>query len=125
MIDLLPLPSGIYRHYKGHHYQVLGYAHDANADTLGEDPNMVMGWEPLGERFVVVYIGLELNDAHTGPRLAVRDHEDFHRMVCWNQKCGRYGMGTAIANTMNCSQCGFQLHPRFKFIGFSWEDQHA
>ncbi len=57
--------SGVYQHYKGPLYQVLGVAHDANDS----------------ERIVVVYIGLELNPDHTGPRLAVRTVEDFDAEV--------------------------------------------
>lgn len=60
------IKCGIYRHYKGFLYQVLGIAHDANAT-----PN----------RTVVVYIGLELVAAHLGPRMAVRTLEDFTAMV--------------------------------------------
>jgi hypothetical protein len=52
------IKMGIYRHYRGPLYQVLGLAHDANA---------------LGDRTVVIYIGLQLDKAHLGPRLAVRN----------------------------------------------------
>jgi hypothetical protein len=55
------LAMGIYRHYKGPLYQVLGLAHDANEDG----------------RTCVVYIGLQLDAAHLGPRLAVRTVSDF------------------------------------------------
>lgn len=78
---LPPLRAGIYEHYKGNLYQVLGYAHDANADTLGvvHTGSQFTGTEgePLGERMVVVYFGLQLQEAHDGPRLAVRTVEDF------------------------------------------------
>lgn len=50
------LPAGVYKHYKGHLYQVLGYGHDAN-DT---------------DRRVVVYIGLHTLIGHVGPRLSCR-----------------------------------------------------
>jgi hypothetical protein len=77
--------SGIYRHHKGPLYQVLGLAHDANADELyfagrNQDPrNEAYGpaYAPYGERAVVVYFALELNPEHLGPRLAVRTVEDF------------------------------------------------
>lgn len=63
MAEHLPdLPAGVYRHYKGPLYQVLGYGHDSNYEG----------------RAVVVYIGLQLDGAKTGPRLAVRTAEDFH-----------------------------------------------
>lgn len=47
---------GVYRHYKGPLYQVLGLAHDANDET----------------RTCVVYMPLQLDGAHEGPRIAVR-----------------------------------------------------
>lgn len=59
------LRAGVYQHYKGPLYLVLGYGHDANADG----------------RTVVVYIGLELDGAKQGARLAVRTAEDFHAIV--------------------------------------------
>jgi len=63
--------AGIYKHYKGHHYLVLGLAHDANDEA----------------RIVVVYIGLELAGAKPGPRLSVRSYEDFYAWV--DQETGR------------------------------------
>lgn len=56
---------GIWKHYKGPLYQVLGLAHDANHD----------------DRTVVVYMPLQLNGAHLGPRMAVRTIEDFEAVV--------------------------------------------
>lgn len=88
---LPPLKAGIYRHYKGPLYLVLGYAHDANADNLcdytetmdrvyrhnrGETDGPTKP-TPLGERALVVYIGLQLDGAKSGPRLAVRTVDDF------------------------------------------------
>lgn len=60
------LKAGIYQHWKGPLYQVLGYGHDANHPT----------------RLVVVYIGLSLDGASEGPRLSVRTVEDFFAAVC-------------------------------------------
>lgn len=57
--------AGIYRHWKGPLYQVLGTAHDA------DDP----------ERTCVVYVGLQLDAAHEGPRLAVRTASEFTGLV--------------------------------------------
>ncbi len=66
MTNLPPLPSGIYRHYKGHYYLVLGYACDSNDDS----------------RTVVVYVGLELDGASAElPRMNVRTVEDFFSEV--------------------------------------------
>lgn len=73
---------GIYQHYKGPLYQVFGLAHDAN------DP----------DRICVVYIALELNGAHLGPRLAVRTKEDFQARVMWD--------GVAVVD-----------RPRFQYLG--------
>lgn len=62
MTSLPPLQAGIYRHYKGQLYQVLGYAQDSTIDG----------------RIVVVYVGLELAGATAGrPRMNVRSVEDF------------------------------------------------
>lgn len=60
------LPAGVYRHYKGPLYLVLGYGHDATITTR----------QP-----VVIYVGLELDEAKTGARLAVRDFDDFFAAV--------------------------------------------
>jgi hypothetical protein len=66
MTEQLPdLCAGVYRHYKGPLYFVLGYGHDANYNA----------------RQVVVYIGIQLDDAHEGPRLAVREVTDFMAIV--------------------------------------------
>lgn len=54
--DLPDLPAGVYQHYKGPLYQVLGYGHDANDDG----------------RLVVIYIGIQLQGRHVGPHLATR-----------------------------------------------------
>lgn len=59
------LPAGVYRHYKGPLYLLLGYGHDANDEA----------------RTVVVYVGLELDGAKSGARLAVRTAEDFLAIV--------------------------------------------
>jgi len=59
------LRAGIYRHYKGHLYQVLGYAGDSSIEG----------------RTVVVYVGLELGDARPGPRMHVRETSDFFAEV--------------------------------------------
>lgn len=59
------LRAGVYRHYKGPLYLVLGYAHDANQEG----------------RTVVVYVGLQLDGAKSGERIAVRTAEDFFAIV--------------------------------------------
>jgi hypothetical protein len=57
--------AGVYKHYKGQHYMVYGLGHDSNYD----------------DRAVVLYIGLELDSSHAGPRWAVRTYEDFYALV--------------------------------------------
>jgi len=68
---------GIYRHYKGPLYQVLGLVHDSNND----------------ERVCVLYIGLELNEEHLGPRMAVRNldrgDDPFLGTVLWPSEPGK------------------------------------
>lgn len=59
------MKAGIYRHYKGPLYQFLFLAHDANHD----------------DRTVAVYMPLQLDGAHLGPRPAVRTIEDFTAVV--------------------------------------------
>jgi hypothetical protein len=64
-MTLPDIRAGIYRHYKGRLFLVLGYGYDANYE----------------DREVVIYIGLELDNAQDGPRLAVRDVDDFYAIV--------------------------------------------
>jgi len=87
--------QGIYRHYKGPLYQVLGLAHDANSDTLGEvnpaDPRQLgSSVKPLTEREVVVYIALQLDDVHQGYRMVVRSLSDWNAFV-HNEEGTEYG----------------------------------
>ena len=86
--------AGIYHHYKGHYYQTFGLAHDANDAS----------------RTAVIYIGLELDEAKTGPRLAVRTYEDFYAWV--NPETGE----EAVPNTPGAQ-------PRFEYVGPSYEGQ--
>lgn len=52
-----PTPqAAVYQHYKGPLYQAFFVAHDANYE----------------DRAVVVYMGLQLDGVHQGPRIAVR-----------------------------------------------------
>lgn len=73
------LPAGYYRHYKGEVYQVLGLAHDSNAEH--------------GERLVVVYVA---PPGKPGPALAVRnlfydeDHGDGTGFFDWLDPSGRF-----------------------------------
>jgi hypothetical protein len=113
--------AGVYRHYKGQHYLVLGLAHDANAEELCREydhESYECEHSALEERVVVVYIGLELDGAKTGPRLAVRDYDDFFaelhehtRTVCDHPR----------TSTGRCTVTGALLDERFAYIGPTWE----
>lgn len=92
--NLPDLRAGVYRHYKGPHYLVLGYGHDAT----------IAARQP-----VVVYVGLELDNAKTGPRLAVRDVDDFHAIVDPN---------TGIAQDFPYPSPDYPR--RFTYIGPAW-----
>jgi hypothetical protein len=119
--DLPDLAAGIYRHYKGPLYQVFGYAHDANADVLHHEDSFVQAGyatEPLGERFVVVYMALQLDGAHTGPRTAVRTASDFLADVCGEPTCPDYGK---VVTDVACERCDAMSVPRFAYVGTVWE----
>lgn len=107
--------AGIYQHYKGHLYLVLGLGHDANADDLAVGaPNYPGYWKQIeGGREVVVYVPLQLDDAHAGARLAVRTAEDFSKPVCWEASCPGYGD----------SKCGHLRSPRFQFLGDRYDPE--
>lgn len=91
MRRLPDLQAGVYRHYKGHHYLVLGYGHDAND----------------ADREVVVYVGLELDGAKQGPRLAVRTADDFLADV-------------DPATGESPVEWSDDLVPRFEYVGPAW-----
>lgn len=72
------LRAGVYRHYKGHRYLVLGLAEDSTNDGEG--------------RQVVVYVGLENGDREQlGPPLRVRALDEFFEYVCGDEACAGYG----------------------------------
>jgi hypothetical protein len=105
--QLPTLPAGVWRHYKGQHYQVLGYGHDADFE----------------DRVVVIYMGLELDGAKTGPRFAVREYTDFLANVhigelgeTWETCPGRY----CPINRLDWQETHVQ---RFTYVGASWEGQ--
>lgn len=121
--------SGIYRHYKGNLYQVIGVAHDANADSLGSEAVLMHADEPgeedwavikpLEERRVVVYFGLQLDEAKEGDRLAVRTLADWNRFVCWKNACGKELVRNNSFNAYECPDHGFIFTPvsRFQYLG--------
>jgi hypothetical protein len=94
--NLPDLRAGVYRHFRGPLYLVLGYGHDANADG----------------RQVVVYIGLQLDGAKAGPRLAVRDVDDFLAIV-----------DPATGETRDFPYPSPDYPRRFTYIGPAWEGE--
>ena len=68
------MQTGIYQHYKGAFYQVLGVAGDATNEGSIEDPNPAT-------RYMVVYLSFDLS--LPGPRLRVRDINEFNALVKW------------------------------------------
>src|SRR4051812_11969694 len=64
--DPIDIRAGVYRHYKGPLYQVVGYSHNASE----------------GNRIEVLYIGLELDPSKPGPRWATREWREFFQTVC-------------------------------------------
>lgn len=120
------LPSGVYRHYKGPLYLVLGYGHDANAEDLWvtNEPGAWEQYSRLGERTVVVYVGLQLDGAHTGARLAVRTAEDFLAPVCVRELCDNYGKALTDGFPRFCLNDGHGW-PRFSYVGPTYEPQRG
>lgn len=95
--DLDDLRPGIYRHWKGPLYQVLGYAHDANDER----------------RLCVVYMPLQLDGAHEGPRLAVRSYGDMDDAFDdWVHPDD----GTVCLNDCHGSI------PRFRWMGYAFKE---
>lgn len=114
------LRSGVYRHYKGPLYFVFGYGHDANAEEIyrREEKEGLPQFYRLGNRAVVIYMALELTEAHKGPRLAIRTAEDFLALVC--QACGR-DWECVVKEELNQ-----EIHhpvPRFEYVGPEWLGQ--
>lgn len=76
--NLLP---GVYRHYKGRLYKVVGLAYDANADSLYDRHPLKQSPDyepiPLGKRVVVVYYALRRHGRRHSQFAIVRTLEDF------------------------------------------------
>lgn len=98
------LRSGIYRHYKGPLYQVIGYGHDANYE----------------DRITVVYVGLQLDDAHAGPRIATRTAEsDDPEVDAWFDYVHDDGKKCCCKGDGGVTDCpGSQQ--RFAYVGPGW-----
>lgn len=112
-MTLLPdLPAGIYRHYKGHLYQALGYGTDANNHG----------------HIMVFYLGLELEGAQTGlPRLHARaaTSSDPKIDAWWDfvhrggTKC-THGHKSSSARIITCAK-GVAVTPRFTYLGPNYQ----
>ena len=121
------MPLGIYQHYKGPLYQVLGLAHDANAEELcapedvrrwlDQDRQAGIGMKSLSERTVVVYMPLELDKNHLGARMAVRTLANFNESVCWQFGCVKYGTYAENSGLYRCGHCQTMRYPRFTYRG--------
>lgn len=114
------LPAGVYQHWKGPLYLVLGLAHDANAGELYSNKNYIARSSerhPLGEREVVVYVGLQLDAAHEGARLAVRTLDDFFAKVCLSKEHQHYGQSGDHVVEGPCA-----VMPRFSYLGPRFAD---
>lgn len=64
--DPVDVRAGVWKHYKGPLYQVLGYSHNASNDNKPQ----------------ILYIGLEIDPEKIGPRFATRDWVEFFETVC-------------------------------------------
>lgn len=95
--DLPELRPGIYRHYKGQLYQALGYGHDSNDET----------------RVVVVYVPLQLDGAHEGPRLAVRSV--YGSEACWHDMVHK-----GSQDRCDSGECPDAI-PRFEWLGYEYK----
>jgi hypothetical protein len=98
MSTLPYLPAGVWRHWKGGLYQTLGFAQE----------------EATGD-IVVVYIGLQLDGAHDGPRMRTRvAHSTDPDVNAWYDLV--YKDGTKDTGQASISQpiC------RFEYLGAEW-----
>jgi hypothetical protein len=131
--------AGIYRHYKGPLYLVTGLAHDANAGELYSNRADVARSStraPLGDRVVVVYVPLQLDGAHLGPRMAVRTLEDFFTLLHHDDftPCRQYSQTLAELDPYRRSpyRCTCRsdasldlLVWRFTYLGPTWEGEDS
>jgi hypothetical protein len=116
-MSLPQLSAGVWLHYKGRLYQALGYGHDANSES----------------RDVVVYIGLELDEAHRGPRLATRTASSLDPDIdAWwdfvhedGTKCMHHdGSMRGVDGAAVCHR-GRPIKPRFRYLGPGWDGHRA
>lgn len=101
--QLPTLRAGVYRHFKGHYYQVLGYAEDADDTQTNHE---------VRPRVVVVYVALYVQPERLGPRLYVRSAADFFVQVC-----SYSGKPPAECSGHDCAS---SLVDRFTYLAPEW-----
>jgi hypothetical protein len=101
------LPSGIYEHYKGDRYFVLGYSSDSTNRYNGLEP-------PVVPPVVVVYIsmGMPRKEPAETP-MHHRDAREFNESVCGKRGCACYGKKPSTACYNDHRD---RVRPRFKFL---------
>ena len=100
MTVLPELPAGIYRHYKGHIYRVIGYGDDANYE----------------DRRLVIYI----TDLESEPGLAIRSavSDDPEVDAWWDWVHRADGSKCLLGpHTSNVCKDGGVIERRFTYIG--------
>lgn len=119
MIDLPPLPSGIYEHYKGDEYFVLGYTHDStdHACTCHQHPTMahVAPCPKVGEHQIYVAYFSMRQIMHSEPRFSwhIREQGQFHHRVCWSRGCALWGKPVGPDKHRPATHT---VHPRFRYL---------
>jgi hypothetical protein len=116
---LPPLASGLWRHWRGHLYQVLGYARS----TAREEP----GQQQYREVTAVVYVGLELDGAQEGPRMMFRVAvSDDPRVEAWwdhvhadGSKC-LHERAEFVTVCRDASGLTRAVQPRFEYAGIRY-----
>lgn len=117
---------GVYRHYKGYHYLVLGIASDSNADEFHSDSSRADAFsaDPLfpDGRLVVVYVGLQVEAAKDGPRMHVRTLSDFNALVHLpdGSECTHVGSSSTWCGTVERV-----VVRRFTFVDRDWSSEMA
>jgi hypothetical protein len=122
-VGLPPLVTGLWRHWRGHLYQPLGYAQSAAREDEGRpDYRRLVG---------VVYVGLELQGAGPGPRMHFRIAvSDDPEVEAWwdyvhhdGSKCthGREP-DSIMSRVLSCSN-GRPVTPRFTYVGLYYQEE--
>ena len=120
MTDLPDLQAGIYEHYKGDQYLVLGYCDDSTNRGCDCDPGTIIPQQhraycasSLQGQIYVAYISLR--PLVVGARLNwhIRRADQFHQEVCWRRGCVNWGMWPPGDS---CRAHPNSIWPRFKYV---------